>query len=221
MSVEVFRSLGFAPVCEGVYSCLSPENQLTDLPKVLGAELISHDDQGTIIWSITPSGVDAARSHGSQEFDMHTDASFDAVPPRYVAMEVMHHDRFGGGIQSYIPLGQLSLGLSLKERVALATDYIWDIPTEFKSDQAEAVLPILFDHTDGVGIRFRADCIQDDNLNSKQAAALRGLNHAIARAQSTQHTIHTGEQLIVDNWRTLHARSPVLDKKRHIKRVRF
>lgn len=69
----------------------------------LGAKCRTHSDLEGEVWDIRPVQKwtpEHARSHTTRPFEIHTDASFEKEPPRFVAMSVIHADRRGGGLFS-------------------------------------------------------------------------------------------------------------------------
>lgn len=71
-----------------------------DLIKCLGMRPCGHTAKGDdFLWQIRPCDrqTSGPRSHRSDVFCMHTDASFELEPPRYFGLLVVRADRFGGG----------------------------------------------------------------------------------------------------------------------------
>ncbi|KAI6777752.1 uncharacterized protein J7T54_000397 [Emericellopsis cladophorae] len=79
-----------------------------------------------------------ARSETMGEFPWHTDCSYENPPPRYFALQVLQHDRRGGGTLSVMDVRRLvSTGehLSPAARAVLATpQFRMAIPPEFIKD---------------------------------------------------------------------------------------
>ena len=77
---------------------------LVSLHKNHGHQLpIAHSATRGWFWDVRPSktnfqaGNHQARSETMNEFPWHTDCSYEDPPPRYFALQVLQHDRYGGG----------------------------------------------------------------------------------------------------------------------------
>lgn len=222
MIVEKLQEAGFDELCPGVHVCSEPRVALTDLPQYVGRALLPHDSDGTIVWDIKVDRSDSARSHGLDDFSMHTDAAFDEDSPRYVAMEVVQLDKMGGGVQSYLSLDDILKDLNPEAIEILATSFAWDVPAEFRTSGSTNLLPILFIVGDQLGIRYREDCIDSSVATTAQRIALDSLGSVIKNSDRFEYHLNTvGEQIVVDNWNVLHARTKVIDKARHLRRIRF
>ncbi|TKW49875.1 hypothetical protein CTA1_2435 [Colletotrichum tanaceti] len=207
---------------------------------------ISHSATRGWFWDVRPSqetGFQAAdhhhhhqaRSETMDDFPWHTDCSYEEPPPRYFALQVLQHDRYGGGTR----LGEL---LPASARAALrAPEYRISIPAEFVKDPSRrhiraAVLAAAGpggggggegpddDDVDGEStthlIRYREDILEP--LTDRASRALAGRE---VRARATVHLrssdLPAGSVILMDNRRWLHARNRVNDPARHLRRVRW
>src|SRR5689334_22243791 len=69
----------------------------------LGLSPAAHNASGDILWDVKAKAAAALgvpRSHTTEEFTWHTDASFENPPPRYFMLQVLRGDRYGGGRQN-------------------------------------------------------------------------------------------------------------------------
>ncbi|KAL6406696.1 CASlike [Ilyonectria robusta] len=199
---------------------------------------ISHSATRGWFWDVRPSTTDfqtgnhQARSETMEEFPWHTDCSYENPPPRYFALQVLQHDRFGGGTLSVMNVERLSQLLSPTTRAALVNpDYRITIPPEFIKDaaQQDIVGSVLVADAEGRStmMRFREDILTP--LSDKASGALNELKQALQSAEAQSHsTVHlTADDLpqrsiiLVDNRRWLHARNDVKDPERHLRRVRW
>ncbi|KPM41728.1 hypothetical protein AK830_g4831 [Neonectria ditissima] len=199
---------------------------------------ITHSATRGWFWDVRPSTTDfqtgnhQARSETMDEFPWHTDCSYEDLPPRYFALQVLQHDRFGGGTLSVMNVERLSKLLSQETRASLVRpDYRITIPLEFIKDPAQRHIhgSLLVADAGGFSsmMRFREDILTP--LSERAARALDELKQVLqsVEAQSCS-TVHlTADDLpartiiLVDNRRWLHARNDIKDPKRHLRRVRW
>ncbi|KAI6758254.1 hypothetical protein HG530_010494 [Fusarium avenaceum] len=209
------------------------------LHKYSGHKLpISHSATRGWYWDVRPSkdkfqaGNHQARSETMREFPWHTDCSYENPPPRYFALQVLQHDRFGGGTLSIMNVQKLCGLLSSETLSALAApEYRMTIPPEFIKDSSQAYitgsilgltpsnqLPIM---------RFREDILTP--LTDRAARALEELKGVFRneeiQAQAILHLqaadLPKGSIVLIDNRRWLHARNDIKDPGRHLRRVRW
>ena len=199
---------------------------------------ISHSATRGWFWDVRPSksnfqaGNHQARSETMNEFPWHTDCSYESPPPRYFALQVLQHDRCGGGTLSAMNVEKLSELLSPNTRSALmAPEYRISIPPEFikDPDQKHIVGRVLVSESKSRSsmIRFREDILTP--LTTRASRALEELKEALLREEVQAHaTVHLkssdlpkGSIVLMDNRRWLHARNDIKDPERHLRRVRW
>ncbi|KAJ3539230.1 hypothetical protein NM208_g5575 [Fusarium decemcellulare] len=223
-----------------------PDNNSDYLKKLLvslhqnhGHQLpISHSATRGWFWDVRPSktnfqaGNHQARSETMNEFPWHTDCSYEDPPPRYFALQVLQHDRCGGGTLSVMNVERLSELLSPGTRSALiAPEYRITIPPEFIKDpnQEHIIGSVFVTHPNhqSTMIRFREDILTP--LTERASRALEELKEALLREEVQAHsTVHLkssdlpkGSIILMDNRRWLHARNDIKDPERHLRRVRW
>lgn len=199
---------------------------------------ISHSAKRGWFWDVRPSkdnfqaGSHQARSETMNNFPWHTDCSYESMPPRFFALQVLQHDTCGGGTLSLMNVEKLMSVLSSETRAALmAPEYQITIPPEFIKDpnQKHITGSILLqgpDHKSSI-IRYREDILTP--LTPRAAHALKDLKSSLLREDiQTQSTVHlkstdlpSGSIVLMDNRRWLHARNNIKDPKRHLRRVRW
>jgi alpha-ketoglutarate-dependent taurine dioxygenase len=200
---------------------------------------ISHSASRGWFWDVRPSIntpfqplQHQARSETADAFPWHTDCSYEDLPPRYFALHVLQHDRFGGGSLSVMNVQRLTELLTPDTRTSLTRqEYSISVPLEFikKPEKREIVGSVLSTRRDvqPCMMRFRRDLITP--LTGRASRALQELDMCLrdaeAQAQSKLHLQSTdlpaGNIILVDNRRWLHARSNIKDPKRHLRRVRW
>lgn len=199
---------------------------------------ISHSASCGWFWDVRPSintpfqtPQHQARSE-TLEFAWHTDCSYEDSPPRYFALHVLQHDRFGGGTLSVMNVQKLSELLSPEARTSLMRqDYSIKIPLEFikereKRDIVGSVLTAQHDRQPCI-MRFRRDLIRP--LTERASRALQELDMSLqitgAHTQSMLYLssldLPAGSIILLYNRRWLHARSIIKDPERHLLRVRW
>lgn len=201
---------------------------------------ISHSASRGWFWDVRPTintpfqtPQHQARSETAEEFPWHTDCSYEDLPPRYFALHVLQHDRFGGGTLSVMNVQKLTELLSTDTRTSLMRqDYSISVPLEFVKEPAKkgivgSVLTAGRDDVQPCLMRFRRDIIEP--MTERASRALQELDASLrdaeAQAQSTLHLTSTdlpaGSIILVDNRRWLHARNTIKDPERHLRRVRW
>jgi alpha-ketoglutarate-dependent taurine dioxygenase len=196
---------------------------------------ITHSALRGWFWDVRPqlgSVVPAtqARSETMENFPWHTDCSYEASPPRYFALQVLHADQCGGGTLSILDSARLVQRLSPTTREALCRpEFCITVPPEFIKDQnkKEIIGNVLFVEESGkTQLRFRADIITP--LTSRAELGLEELRQILASDEIstavvnlTPELLPRGSIVVMDNRRWLHARNHVRDPNRHLRRVRW
>lgn len=188
----------------------------------------AHDEQGKMQWDVKyDCNVDsetAARSLTTREFPLHTDASFEEPPPRYVGLFVVQEDSLGGGQTQLLDIRKVLPLLSSTARVVLQErQFKFWVPAEFRRERPFIEGPILSLAADGeVTIRYRHEVLDLEHADQAQIAAISELEGLINLPELVdQIFLQTGTVLLFDNGRFLHARTVVKDKMRHLVRMRF
>lgn len=188
----------------------------------------AHDEQGKMQWDVKyDSNADpetAARSLTTREFPLHTDASFEEPPPRYVGLFVVQEDSLGGGQTQLLDIRKLLPLLSSTARVVLQeSQFRFRVPAEFRRERPFIEGPILSLAGDGeVTIRYRHEVLDLEHADQAQIDAISELDGLINLPEFVdQIFLQTGTVLLLDNGRFLHARTVVKDKMRHLVRMRF
>lgn len=166
------------------------------------------------------------------EFPWHTDCSYEASPPRFFALQVLHPDQCGGGTLSVLKVDNLLKLLSESTRVALQKkDYLITVPPEFRKtdNKDESIIGSLLSpdpESGSLALRFREDIFTP--LTGEAGLALEELKSVLLgpKAQAevvnlTAEMMPRGSIIIMDNRRWLHGRNQVKDPRRHLKRVRW
>ncbi|KAJ3017429.1 UNVERIFIED_CONTAM: hypothetical protein HDU68_011692, partial [Siphonaria sp. JEL0065] len=77
-----------------------------------------------------------ARSQTDEEFDVHTDSSFEDPPPRCVVLAVLRGDRRGGGLSSFASVQKVLATLKASIVAVLRRTLVrWTVPPEFLQTQ--------------------------------------------------------------------------------------
>lgn len=199
------------------YPCLDSQQadaMLTELVQRWGR---GHDHRlaGQLVWDVRQQNGGAARSQGLDEFILHTDASFEDPPPRFVGLFVVREDRLGGGRSEWISSADVLSRVSPRSRKRLSADYRVRVPAEFCKGRPEISAPLVC----GDMVRYRRELIQEPE-DAEGRAALEELENALQGPRESQ-ALEPGTLLLLDNWRVFHGRTTVHDPARHLKRVRF
>lgn len=196
---------------------------------------ITHSAERGWFWDVRPSPESfqsygrQARSETMQEFEWHTDCSYEDSPPRYFALQVLQPDRCGGGTLSVLKVDHLLRLLSPFAQEGLSShDYRITVPPEFiKEDGKKHIRGNMLAVYPGCSqLRFRDDITEP--LTENAAKALEELKGVLSGENAEEQTLHLtpqslprGSVIIMDNRRWLHARNEVRDPRRHLRRVRW
>lgn len=164
-----------------------------------------------------------------QEFEWHTDCSYEDSPPRYFALQVLQPDRCGGGTLSVLKVDHLLRLLSLFAQKGLSShDYRITVPPEFTKEVGQEHIRgnLLTVYPGCSQLRFRDDITEP--LTDNAAKALEELKGVLSGKDAEEQTLHLtpqslprGSIIMMDNRRWLHARNEVRDPRRHLRRVRW
>jgi alpha-ketoglutarate-dependent taurine dioxygenase len=167
------------------------------------------DDSGQLI-----------RSYTDAEFPMHTDCSYEDDPPRLFSLFVLQKDRLGGGKNRLVRSADLLKKLSpATVEILRKTNFTIRVPPGFKKYKESVTGPIL---TGKDLFRYRRDCVIDEHCTPDQLRAIFELEEALVNNEIvTDLYLDNGTLLILDNARFLHARDKILDRDRHLLRMRF
>ncbi|CAF1280194.1 unnamed protein product [Rotaria sordida] len=200
------------------------ENFFIEIIEKLGGQCLDHNEEkNSIVWHVQPiqTSVDTkqkslARSQTNDEFLFHTDGSYELNPAEYMALFVLEQDQLGGGQLEIIRLSDILQNLSLETKEKLLKNKIRiDIPEEFRKssniDHIDAT--ILIDHDK---IRYRYDILSTENNEE-----LNELNSIINKIEKYRPKLNKYTMIILNNQKYLHARTKILDNRRHLLRIRF
>ena len=115
---------------------------------------ITHSMTRGWFWDVKPAQAEApstekqqtARSETMKPFSWHSDCSYEQCPPRYFALQVLEHDKYGGGTISVLPVVRLIETLSAATIDQLCRpDYLIKVPREFIKNEVESKIigPVL------------------------------------------------------------------------------
>lgn len=179
------------------------------------------------VWVVSPMNAGIARSHQSDEFATHTDASFETNPPRYFALGVQSVDKRGGGWSGFARIRDAVNQLSLEEYVILRrTKVRWEVPIEFRVDpsvEKHIFAPVLMSKNRG---RVRSDVMDLSHLSEAiklqfQHAYDKFYNFLTASCRKSSFLLPEGSIMFIDNQRFVHCRTAIQDQTRSLVRIRF
>lgn len=143
--------------------------------------------------------------HGFEKFPFHTDTAFWNTPARYVLMS--------------------SKNISLTETLIIDLEYINNLNTEeisileksiflVKTNQSNFYCSILSKQNESLILRFDSNIMKAVNSYAKKAIFI--IENIINNSKIHRINWDNPKVLIIDNWRTLHARSSVYNKENRI-----
>ncbi|KAK6821253.1 hypothetical protein PG987_015653 [Apiospora arundinis] len=178
-----------------------------------------------------PRAGPTASPTGVGEFAWHTDGAFETRPQRFFGFHIVRPDRMGGGVFRLLPAQTLTASLSPQTvQTLLETEFDVRVPDEFykgvptNRGKLLDVDPVTGNYL----LRFRADILPDPPKPGDEAA-----NRAVAELKALLDDPETkgvripddvfkeNVVLLMDNARFLHMRTPIHDKKRLLRRIRF
>ena len=164
-----------------------------------GVPLQNNLSDNSIVWNVTPmsEAKKFVRSHGMNEFTLHTDASYETNPPRYVGLFVVREDLNGGGLTLASDSKKILQHLSPQSLEILKSKHHFKVPPEYRKSVDEISGAILFN---GI-IRYRREIIL--NPSDKVIIALNEFDN-LARNMQKTIVLRTNMLLILDNHRFLH-----------------
>lgn len=199
---------------------------------------ISHSATVDWFWDVRPTTTPqtlgaTARSETMNDFPWHTDCSYEDPPPQFFALQVLQHDRLGGGTLSVLNVARLVSLLSRETRETLGREeYRIATPPEFVKDpRRRFITGALLVNGEGAGeggwtMRFRRDIVTA--TSERAARALDELDRAVKSPEVLGHVVDLGPRelpmgsvIVLDNRRWLHCRNEVRDPGRHLRRVRW
>jgi len=213
---------------EGVDPCADLQLSSDYFQRILSSigALHTHDGKSRAVWEVKVGGANGqenlARSHRMSEFTLHTDCSYETLVPDHIALFVMKADRLGGGNNLLVNGLSAIQQLSPQSLRTLQTEkFRIRVPAEFKKTHGpEYIDATLIDAQ--FKLRYRREIIEVDSLSQAQQAALTEWEELIYSPRfSRRLTLKAGQILILNNQAYLHARTEILDKSRHLQRVRF
>ena len=214
--------------------------------KKFAADLDGHNDneKNEFVWDVTPKpsheAIEKAHfvtplSHSDGEFNMHTDGVYRTDPPRYFALYCVNSDKMGGGQSKLVhgdtlvrKLYQMTGGKEILHHLQSPS---WDVKVPKESMKNETDNRVLnkqmlknvtvenypfYNHL----WSFRQEIMIPASREQEQI-----LNTIAELLESPSNqitgTLPDGFLLIMDNARWFHGREKILDKDRHLKRIRF
>jgi hypothetical protein len=171
------------------------------------------EQSNEIFMSITPREGAALQSNASADkFDIHSD---DGIIPRYLRPEILtlvglSNDALAQtGVVAAQSIAE-ALPLKLAETAAMKRFSI-KAPASFRLDGFTVKnVPILEPHRLGFGIRFPSYATSATDQNDFEAGATVHAVRAIAEEKISWTLIEPGTALLVNNFLSCHARSPIV-----------
>ena len=191
-------------------------NLLEFIQSIGGKSRRNNLEDSNPLWEVKPQPVQnqLIRSLTNQEFNLHTDASFEKNPPQYIAIFVVRQDRMGCGKTIICDSREIIPRLNQTSKDVLSAKFRFKVPPEYFKGKDANISEII----QGNRIRFRREILCNLDENQKDA-----VNDFETISTLLQHTflLERFELLLLDNHRILHGRTKIVDTKRHLQRIRF
>ncbi|GAA0991562.1 TauD/TfdA family dioxygenase [Acrocarpospora macrocephala] len=177
-------------------------------------------DGGQAVWEVKPR---PGRAHGTFSertgpAAFHTDAQYHARPEDYVCLFVVRPAADGGDTRLLGAAAALSTVRPGTLAALRRPAWSWTVPEVFRAT-VPASRPATVATADGT-IRWRADNLAQP-LPGDQRRAATDFAVALERAEACEVRHRPGDVIILDNRRTLHARTAFQDTDRLVLRVRL
>jgi len=210
------------------------------------AEFDGHNDneKNQFVWDVTPKpsqeAIEKAHfatpvSHSDGEFNMHTDGVYRRDPPRYFTLYSVNSDKMGGGQSKLVhgdtivrKLHQMTGGKDILDKLQNPS---WDVKVPKESMKNENDTHVLDKNMlKNITVTnypfyhhlwsFRQEIMVPRSQEQEQILLTL---EKLLESPSNQitGTLPDGFMLIMDNARWFHGRQKILDKERHLKRIRF
>lgn len=187
-----------------------------------------HSDKDDFVWDVHPQSSangHVARSHTKLRFDVHTDATFEDPPPRYVALSVVRADKTHHGIFGMASIAKSVQNLSEDDIDTLQKTLVkWKVPPEFRKGDSDHIFgSVLLSDSRA---RLRRDSIITAHLPTETAQKFwRTFDRfeELLRNECDANSMVVPERcvLLTDNHRFAHARGMIVDSQRYLQRIRF
>lgn len=167
------------------------------------------------------------------EATYHTDSQYSEKPEEYFGLFCVTPDKPGKGTNLLLRAVDIVDNLAKEEKhhlEALMEPYPFRVPSSYTpsgtDEDVQVVWAPIFNSSAGT-IRYREDTIANAleldgvTISDEQAAGLIALKRAFSRLDPLAHHLESGEAIIIDNTRLLHARTTFDDPDRLLYRVRM
>jgi hypothetical protein len=134
----------------------------------------THSAEDDAVWDIKQGGSTGtkalARSHKLSEFALHTDCSYEKKIPDFFGIQVIRHDRLGGGQNLLVDCATLIQHLTPQSLETLQNDPVEiTVPPEFKRD-IESIRARVIDKN--FNVRYRKEILRGKALTPALKSAL-------------------------------------------------
>eukprot|EP01084_Bolivina_argentea_P245313 410724_1 len=170
----------------------------------------------------------ASRSDNDNELPLHSDSSFEIKPPKYIGIHYLSVDKYGCGLNQFVSINDILKTLSNTDIEQLInTKFKIKIPKQFQDALKKHFIfgSILYYNDDqNISIRYRKDLICTETTKYKnQLKALESLDETLMKLKQHADSVLIPENhiLFFDNCHYLHNRTRILDKSRHLRRIKF
>ena len=172
-----------------------------------------------LVFDVTPKPDGGDLSSTRQEFDLHTDSTFMAVPHDVIALGCQRAAPGGGGRSLVVRIDAVVHELRRRDEQALEVLQRPAFPFALKTGEGVQVglLPVLEQAPDGWRVRYRGDITarlveHGVAVDDEAVGALAAFRAAASRcAELVAFDLEPGDVLLVDNRRALHGRTAIAD----------
>ena len=185
---------------------------------------LSRRDGGIGAWPVKPRKKSGTYSEISGPAAFHTDSQYHSHPERFFVLACDTPASEGGdnlliSHDDAHAVAMETLGLKGVDRLKQCV-WRWKVPKVFQSESAPAVCPPSSIFREDGTIRWRIDnivCENDADLSLAKA-----FGQALDVSPRAEHVrLESGDVLVCDNWRALHARTSFSDMNRFLYRARL
>lgn len=195
-----------------VFDNPNEDEVLLKISKKFG-QIIMHPN-GKLIDYLTPKEKTEAikntfsHKYGFEKFPFHTDTAFWNIPARYVLMSSKDI-----GLTETLVLTLESVSQLNTEEISILDKSIFLV----KTNQSNFYCSLISRQNGNQILRYDPNSMKAINSYAKKAIMI--IENIVENSQIHRINWNKPKILIIDNWKTLHTRSSIIDKERILKRI--
>lgn len=185
----------------------SPKAELHALSHFFGAPCLHERSDENGIVTIAPKHSESSYlSASTMEHRLHTDGSFDSVPPKVSAILCVHPSTCGGGETLLLQAKDVYQNILAYQTAILPMLYQSDA-MKITRKERQAVHPIFREENGRIQIIYRCDSSSKIEVAHYAKDAFKSLSSMIKQIPPYRFTLQKNQLLVMDNTAVLHGRT--------------